>query len=95
MGLSFTNCLKKNRTAGLSQSNARKNNRQCKLANQCKVPVTTRRKMSWWLRQFVGEHFWLLVAVNVVSFCCCFVLSSCLGHLKGKCAEDQTEESLD
>ena len=36
-------------------------------------------------RQFVGERSWLLVAVNVVLFCCCFVLASCLGHLKGKC----------
>ena len=34
----------KNRTAGLSQSNARKYNRQYKLANQRKVPVTTRQK---------------------------------------------------
>ena len=32
--------FKKNRTAGLSQSNARKYNRQCNLANQHKVPVT-------------------------------------------------------
>jgi len=32
----------------------------------------------------LGEYSWLLVAVNVVLFCCCFVLASCLDHLKGK-----------
>ena len=32
----------------------------------------------------LGEHSWLLVAANVILFCCCFVLASCLGHLKGK-----------
>ena len=34
---------------------------------------------------FVGEHSWLLFAVNVVLFCCCFVLAPCLDHLKGIC----------
>ena len=32
-----------------------------------------------------SEHSWILFAVNVVLFCCCFVMASCLGHLKGKC----------
>ena len=41
--------FKKNRIAGLSQSNARKYNRQCNLANQHKVPVTTRQKKFRWL----------------------------------------------
>ena len=31
-----------------------------------------------------GKRPWLLVAVNVILFCCWFVLASCLGHLKGK-----------
>ena len=45
------------------------------------------QKKFCWLTadRFVGEHSWLLVAVNVVLFCCCFVLASCLGHLKGTC----------
>ena len=49
--------------------------------------MTTRQKKFRWLTavRFVGEHSWLLVAVNVVLFCCCFDLASCLGHLKGKC----------
>ena len=124
IGLSFTNRqtiqFKKNRTAGLSQTNARKYNRQCKPANQCKVPVTTPKKVlladggssantlgslnfirllrvfitpsvSCWEEKTTRSnrmnfrlHSWLLVAVNAVLFCC-FVLASCLGHLKGKC----------
>ena len=48
MGLSITNTqtvqFRKKRTAGLSQSNARKNNRPYKLANQRKVPLTTCQK---------------------------------------------------
>ena len=100
MGLSFTNRqtvqFKKNRTAGLSQSNARKYNRQCRLANQRKVPVTTRQKM-----------FRLLTAVRrrtLLASCCCecrfVLLLFCFGFLPGTftgCKRkiyDQTDESL-
>ena len=63
-----------------------KQNKQCKLANQRAVSATTRQKKFCWLTAVRhGEHSWLLVAVNVVLFCCCFAMASCLGHLKGKC----------
>ena len=47
--------------------------------------MTTRQQSFVGWRWFVGENSWLVVAVNVVLFCCCFVLASCLGYLKGKC----------
>ena len=79
--------FKKNRTAGLSWSNARKYNRQCRLANQRKVPVTTCQKKFRWLTAVRWQTLLAScsVAVNVVLVCCCFVLSSCPDHLKGKC----------
>ena len=51
-----------------------------------------RRPYRW--RRFVGEHSWLLVAVNVVLFCCCFVSASCLGHLKNKCTTKLMKVSI-
>ena len=47
--------------------------------------MTMRQQSFVGWRWFVGENSWLVVAVNVVLFCCCFVLASCLGYLKGKC----------
>ena len=99
MGLSFTNRqtvqFKKNRTTGLSQSNARKNNRHCKLANQCKVPVTMCQKTSCWLTAVCWRTL-----LACCCECCCVLLMFCFGFLsgldlKGKCTKDQTDESFD
>ena len=97
IGLSFTNRqavqFKKNRTAGLSQSNARKYNRQCKLANQPKVPVTTHQKKSCWLA--------VVRRRTLSASCCCecrfVLLLFCFGILSGPFKRkmyDQTDESL-
>ena len=97
IGLSFINRqtvqCKKNRTAGLSQSNARKYNRQCNLAIQRKVPVTTRQKKFRWLTAV--RRLTLLT-----SFCgeCRFVLLLfCFGFLSGPFKRkmyDQTDETV-
>ena len=72
-----------------------KYNRQCTIANQRKVPVTTLQKKSSSLTAFRRRKL-------LASCCCecpldlllsCFVLASCLGQLKRK-MYDQTDESL-
>ena len=83
--------LRKIGRAGLSQSNARKYNRQCKLANQRKVPVITRQK-----------KFRCLTAVRwltLLASCCCecrlVLLLFCFGFLSGPFKRkmyDQTDE---
>ena len=79
--------FKKNSTVGSSQSNARKYNRQYKLANQRKVLLTIHQKVVGWWR-FVGERSWPLAAVNIVT---CFWFAAVLfwlfvqlGRLKRK-----------
>ena len=63
----------------MCQSKARKYNRECKLANQRKVPVTMRQKSLVRWRRFVGK---LLLACCCCK--CCFVLLLfCFGFLSG------------
>ena len=66
MGLSFSNRqtvqVRKNRTAGLSQSNARKYNSQCKLANQRKTLRQHSKKV------LLADG---CLSANTLAPCCC------------------------
>ena len=82
IGLSFKNRktfqFKKNRTVCLKQSNARKYNRQYKLANQHKVLMTTRQRKSRWPTVVCRRRLLLscesrFMTVNVVVLFCVFV----------------------